>query len=156
MSFPARAGGVMLQRAPSPEVGMHSYPRVAFLVLALVLASVSYAAAPDWSELADLETVEVISTDEDGGSRLTTIWIVVRDHQAYVRTGGTIWGDNVEREGRLRLRLPEGEYPLRAEKVLSASEIESVEAAFAEKYGSSDWWSGLVRFGETRIFRLLE
>jgi hypothetical protein len=129
---------------------------IASLVLALALASVSHAAAPEWSELADLETVEVISSDEDGGQRLTTVWIVVLDHQAYVRTGGTRWGDNVEREGKLRLRVPRGEYALRAEKVLSAAEVESVEAAFAEKYGNSDWWAGLMRFGETRVFRLLE
>jgi hypothetical protein len=135
---------------------MNSHTSVAFLVLALALASVSHAAAPDWTQVADLQTVEVISTDEDGGQRLTTVWIVVLDHQAYLRTGGTTWGDNVEHEGKLRLRVPQGEFALRAEKVLAASEIESVEAAFAEKYGSSDWWSGLVRFGETRIFRLLE
>jgi hypothetical protein len=135
---------------------MHSHTSVALLVLAFALASVSHAAAPEWHELADLQTVEVISTEEDGGSRLTTVWIVVLDHQAYLRTGGTRWGDNVEREGKLRLRVPRGEYALRAEKVLSASEIESVEAAFAKKYGSADWWSGLVRFGETRVFRLLE
>jgi hypothetical protein len=135
---------------------MHTSTSIASLVLALALASVSHAAAPEWSELADLETVEVISSDEDGGQRLTTVWIVVLDHQAYVRTGGTRWGDNVEREGKLRLRVPQGEYALRAEKVLAASEIESVEAAFAEKYGSSDWWAGLMRFGETRVFRLLE
>ena len=135
---------------------MRSNPSIAVLVLALALAGVAHAVAPEWSDLADLETIEVISTNEDGGQRLTTVWIVVLDHQAYVRTGGTTWGDNVEREGKLRLRLPQGEYELRAEKVLSASEVANVEAAFAEKYGRADWWAGLARFGETRIFRLLE
>jgi hypothetical protein len=135
---------------------MHSYTSVALLYLTLALAGVAHAVAPEWDGLADLQTVEVISTDEDGGSRLTTVWIVVLEHQAYLRTGGTRWGDNVEREGRLRLRVPQGEFALRAEKVLSASEVERVEAAFAEKYGNSDWWAGLMRFGETRVFRLLE
>jgi hypothetical protein len=137
---------------------MHVNTNVASLAfaVALGLAGAAHAAAPEWSELAGLQTVEVISTDEDGGSRLTTVWIVVLDHQAYLRTGGTRWGDNVEREGKVRLRVPQGEYALRAEKVLAASEMERVQAAFAEKYGNSDWWSGLVRFGETRIFRLLE
>jgi hypothetical protein len=139
---------------------MHSYTSVVVPVLALALAlalgSVSHAAAPEWEELSDLQTVEVISSDEGGGARLTTVWIVVLDHQAYLRTGGTRWGDNVEREGKLRLRVPQGEFTLRAEKVLSASEQERVAAAFREKYGTSDWWSGLVRFGETRVFRLLE
>lgn len=137
---------------------MRSSPSVAVLALALalVLAGASHAAAPEWNDLAGLDTVEVISTNEDGGQRLTTVWIVVLEHQAYLRTGGTTWGDNVEREGTLRLRVPQGEWELRAEKVLSPSEIERVEAAFAQKYGNADWWSGLVRFGETRVFRLLE
>ena len=137
---------------------MHVNTSVASLAFAVALgiAGTAQAAAPEWSELGDAQTVEVISTDEGGGSRLTTVWIVVLDHQAYLRTGGTRWGDNVEREGKLRLRVEQGEYALRAEKVLAASEIERVQAAFTEKYGSSDWWSGLVRFGETRIFRLVE
>jgi len=135
-----------------------SFRRDGALLLAaavLAFAPVSHA-APDWSQVADLDTVEVISTDPEGGSRLTTVWIVVLDHEAYVRTGGTRWGDNVEREGRLRLRVPAGEHELRAEKVLSEAEQARVEAAFREKYGNSDWWAGLVRFGETRVFRLVE
>jgi hypothetical protein len=125
------------------------------VLLALVFPSVAQA-GPDWSQLADAETVEVISTEEDGGLRLTTVWIVVLDHQGYIRTGGTTWGDNVEREGKLRLRVPAGEYALRAEKVLSAAEVERVVAAFREKYGTSDVMAGLFRFGERRVFRLVE
>lgn len=125
------------------------------VMLALALSSVAHA-APDWSQLADAQTVEVISTDEGGGSRLTTVWIVVLDHQAYVRTSGTTWGDNVEREGTLRLRVPAGEYALRAEKVLNAAEVERVVAAFREKYGTSDMLMGPFRFGERRVFRLVE
>jgi hypothetical protein len=125
-------------------------------VLWLAAGGAARAAAPDWSLVVDLDTVEVISTDEDGGQRLTPVWIVILDRQAYIRTGGTIWGDNVEREGTLRLRVPQGEFLLRAEKLLSASEVANVEEAFAEKYGNADWWAGLIRFGETRVFRLLE
>jgi hypothetical protein len=125
------------------------------VLLAGALASVAHA-APDWSQLADAQTVEVISTEEDGSSRLTTVWIVVLDHQAYLRTGGTTWGDNVERESKLRLRVPAGEYTLRAEKVLSAEEVERVVAAFREKYGTSDVMAGIFRFGERRVFRLVE
>jgi hypothetical protein len=138
---------------------MRFQPRAALLVaaaLSLALASASHAAAPDWSQVAELDTVEVISTDEQGGSRLTTVWIVVLDHQAYLRTAGTTWGDNVEREGTLRLRVPSGEFTLRAEKVLSESEQERVVAAFREKYGTTDAVMEIFRFGETRIFRLLE
>ena len=76
----------------------------AILAAALALAGAAHGAPLDWTKYADTETIEVISTDEDGGSRLTTIWIVVLDGQAYIRTAGTTWGDNVEREGTLKLR----------------------------------------------------
>jgi hypothetical protein len=125
------------------------------VLLAVALASAAHA-APDWSQLADAQTIEVISTEEDGSSRLTTIWIVVLDNQAYIRTSGTTWGDNVEREGKLRLRVPAGEYVLRAEKVLNTEEVERVVAAFREKYGTSDVIAGIFRFGERRVFRLVE
>jgi hypothetical protein len=128
----------------------------ASLALAFAPARAARAAAPDWGAAADLQTVEVISVDEDGGSRLTTVWIVVVEHQAYLRTGGTRWGDNVERESKLRLRLPSGEYALRAEKVLSEAEKERVVAAFRAKYGTTDAVMELLRFGEIRVFRLVE
>jgi len=111
---------------------------------------------PDWSRWADLETVEVISTDEGGGSRLTTIWIVVLDGQAYIRTAGTTWGDNVEREGKLKLKGAPGEYVLNAEKVTDPSLQEEVVAAFREKYGTTDAVMEFFRFGERRVFRLSE
>jgi len=124
-------------------------------LLAVSVASIAHA-RPDWSQFTDTETVEVISTEEDGTQRLTTVWIVVIDHQAYLRTAGTRWGDNVEREGRLRLRVPAGEWELRAETVLSAAEVDRVVAAFREKYGRTDAVMEWLRFGERRVFRLVE
>jgi hypothetical protein len=134
----------------------------AFLTRALLGALLAVAiAAPasariDWTQFEDTQTVEVISDEEDGGQRLTTVWIVVLDYQAYLRTAGTRWGDNVEREGRLLLRVPAGEWEVRAEKVLSPSEIERVQAAFREKYGTTDAVMEWFRFGERRVFRLVE
>ena len=131
---------------------------VRFLLGLLFVPSLAHAApaGPDWSQFVDTQTVEVISTEEDGSQRLTTVWIVVLDYQAYIRTAGTHWGDNVEREGRLRLRVPAGEWSLRAEKVLQPSEIARVEAAFREKYGTMDAVMDWLRFGEHRVFRLVE
>jgi hypothetical protein len=128
----------------------------AVLAAALVLAGAAHAAPLDWTRFTDTQTIEIVSTDEDGGQRLTTVWIVVLDRQAYLRTAGTTWGDNVERNGRLELRELAGDRPLRAEKVLSAAEVERVVAAFREKYGTTDFVMELVRFGERRVFRLVE
>jgi hypothetical protein len=126
------------------------------LAFGLAVAGAAHAAVYDWNSWADLETVEVISTDEDGGARLTTVWIVVLDHFPYVRTAGTTWGDNVEREGTLKLRSELGELSLRAERVLDEAEVERVVNAFREKYGTTDRLMEWFRFGERRVFRLVQ
>lgn len=132
-------------------------PLGAWVVAAcLAAAGVAHAAVYDWERFADVDTVEVISTDEDGGARLTTVWIVVLENQPYLRTSSTTWGDNVEREGRLRLRSDFGELEVRVERVLDADESERVVAAFREKYGTSDALLEWFRFGERRVFRLLQ
>jgi hypothetical protein len=133
---------------------MHT--RLFALAFALALAAPALAAPPDWAKWAEIGTVEVVTSDEDGDSRTTKVWIVVLDGQAYVRTGGTRWGDNVERAGKLELRGDPGSLALRAEKIADEVLKERVVAAFHEKYGFSDTMSGLFRFGETRIFRLGE
>ena len=136
---------------------MRKKPMIAAIfAAALVLAGVAHGSPFDWTRFADTQTIEIVSKDEDGGKRLTTIWIVVLDRQAYIRTAGTTWGDNVERNGALELRETGGDRPLRAEKVLSEAEVERVVAAFREKYGTTDAVMELFRFGERRVFRLVE
>jgi hypothetical protein len=133
-------------------------PLISGVVLAFSLAvgSSAEAATPDRSKWADLQTVQVISTDEGGRARTTTVWIVVVDGQAYLRTGRTIWGRNVEREGKLKLKGEPGEYQFRAERITDPSLEEKVMAAFRAKYGFRDVISGVIRLGQHRIFRLSE
>ena len=128
----------------------------AVLALALVCASNAESATQDWSRWSDLRTVEVISTDEGGRTRTTTVWIVVVEGQAYLRTGNTIWGGNVEREGKLKLKGAPGEYQCRAERITDLSLQERVVAAFRAKYGFRDVISSVIRLGKSRIFRLSE
>ncbi len=124
--------------------------------LALCFASQAPAAAADWTALAGEETVVIVTADEDGAPRETTVWLAVAGGQGYVRTGGTTWGDNAERSPEVTLRAAGRDLPLRAERVRDPEEIARVEAAMHEKYGTSDTLSGWVRFGEVRIFRLDE
>ena len=135
---------------------MTSLIRGVVLAFALAVASSTESATPDWSKWADLQTVQVISTDEGGRARTTTVWIVVVDGQAYLRTGRTIWGGNVEREGKLKLKGKPGEYQFRAETITDPSLDEKVMAAFRAKYGFRDVISGVIRLGQHRIFRLSE
>jgi hypothetical protein len=52
----------------------------ALLSLGLVLgAAEARAAEPDWDGLADVGQIEIITHDEDGDERETTIWFVVLD-----------------------------------------------------------------------------
>ena len=133
-----------------------SLARGVALAFALGFVGSAEAAVPDWSKWADLQTVEVISVDEGGRPRTTTVWIVVVDGQPYLRTGRTTWGGNVEREGKLKLKGGPGVHELRIEKVTDPSIQEKVMAAFRAKYGTWDRVSGLMRFGARRIFRLSE
>ena len=116
---------------------MISVVRGAVLAFALVSASSAESATPDWSRWSDLPTVQVITTDEGGRARTTTVWIVVVEGHAYLRTGSTIWGGNVEREGRLKLKGVAGEYQCRAERITDPSINAKVTAAFRANTASA-------------------
>ena len=73
--------------------------------LTLGLAGPASASPPDWSAWAPLEEVEVLTTDGDGELREHTIWLAVSEGTGYLRTSQrSTWGDNLERDGQLRLR----------------------------------------------------
>jgi hypothetical protein len=129
--------------------------RIALAALALGLAGLASAAAPDWGALRDVQTVEVVTTDPDGESRDTTVWLVVVDGAGYLRTGGTRWCANVERTPDLVLRVGEQSYPLRAEFVEDDALRQRILDAFREKYGFGDRAASLIRFGRTRLMRLV-
>ena len=135
---------------------MTSLVRGGVLLCALLVSTSGESATADWSKWSDLPTVEVITTDEGVGLRTTTVWIVVVEGQAYVRTGNTIWGGNVERDGKLKLKGGPGEYQCRAERINDLSLQTKVMAAFRAKYGFRDVISSVIRLGKSRIFRLSE
>ena len=125
------------------------------VLLAGVFASPSArAAAPDWNAAAGVQTVEIVTTNEDGTPRDTTIWLAVVDGQGYIRTGNTHWEGNIERNPDVVLRIEKAEYPLRAEFVQDAALRARIEQVFREKYGFSDAFIGVFRSGEPKIMRL--
>jgi hypothetical protein len=117
----------------------------ALLSLGLVLgAAEARAAEPDWDGLADVGQIEIITHDEDGDERETTIWFVVLDGQGFIRTGSSNWGENIQRNpGDVVLRIEDAEYPLRAEFIENDGLRERVVAAFRAKYG---WFDGFINF----------
>jgi hypothetical protein len=126
---------------------MRMWIRISVVTLAMVVLGVFAAQAqlPDWSAVADTETVEVLTEDEDGSLRVTTVWLLVLDGEGYVRTGGTSWGANVVRSGNLTLRIDENEYPLGVEFEEDEDLRAQIEQGFRDKYGWSDGLIGWIR-----------
>jgi hypothetical protein len=78
--------------------------RIAFsvaLATLLLLPLAAMAGSPDWDALAGVETIEVITHDEAGEPRETTIWLAVLDGQGFIRTGGSAWGKDTKRDPRI-------------------------------------------------------
>ena len=128
---------------------------LAALLAAGLLSAAAGAAAPDWNAVADVEEVEVLTTDEDGSPRETTIWLAVLEGQGYIRTTrSTTWGDNVERDPDIALRIGEEEHSLTAAFVEDAALRERIIQAFRDKYGWFDGLLNVIRGSNPRIMRL--
>jgi len=128
-----------------------------WIVLLLACASVPLVPAddaPDWSALAAENTVEIVTIDPDGDERITTIWLAVVEGTGFIRTGGSRWFANLERDPKLRMRAAGKEYPLQVEPVKDAAQAEKIDAAFREKYGASDRFISIFRGNDPNRMRL--
>ena len=124
-------------------------------VAGLLGAVAADAAELDWNSVAEVEEVRVLTTNEDGTPRETTIWLAVVDGQGYIRTSGwTKWGDNVERNPDIALRIGDTEHRLRASFVEDEALRERIVATFREKYGRFDGFLDVFRGSKPRIMRL--
>lgn len=132
----------------------------AALALGLLLPSSIAFAGPsagviDWSRYAAKSTVTVITTDEDGSTRETTVWLVVVRGEAYVRTGDTHWGDNAASRPDVAVRIGKEEIPVHAERVSDEATVRTVEEDFRRKYGWQDRLLSSLRRSKPRIFHLV-
>ena len=130
----------------------------ACLVLAFSLSFPGLAGAqsdgPEWASLAEVDTVQVLTTNEDSRVRDTTVWLVVMDGDGYIRTGGTAWGDNVVRDPEIEVSIEGTKYPLRAHFVEDDGLRQRITDSFREKYGFADSLIGLFRGDRPKIMRL--
>ncbi len=128
------------------------------LILALAIAAAggsARAAAPDWNAIADADTVRISTTNENGSTRRTTIWLVVVDGEAYIRTSrSTRWGGNVEREPDVVLSVGDTDHRVRASFVEDEALRARIVASFREKYGWTDAVANVMRGSHPRIMRL--
>ena len=114
---------------------------------AVSLALATRASTPrvDWNALADVDTIEVVTSDPDGSPHVTTVWLAVADGEGYIRSSGTRWLANLERDPDLLVRIGAEEIPLRAVRVSDSQTREEVSSVFREKYGISDTLTGWFR-----------
>jgi hypothetical protein len=128
--------------------------RWAGVALGLLVAGPAAAEALDWASLREVGTVEVLTTDEDGAIRETTVWLAVLDGAGYVRTGSSTWGDNVVRTPELELRAAGATHPMRVEFVEDDAERQRIADTFREKYGFQDWSVSWIRGSRPKIMQL--
>ena len=132
------------------------------VALGLILAVASAAgggsaraAAPDWDAIADVGTVVISTANENGSTRQTTIWLIMVDGEAYIRTGrATRWGGNLERDPDAVLRVGDIDYRVRASFVEDEALRARIVESFREKYGWSDAMINVMRGSHPRIMRL--
>ena len=111
--------------------------------------------APDWSALANEETIELVTRDSDGDVRETTVWLVVVDGVGTIRTGNTHWFANLTRDPALRVRMAGTEYALRTELVKDPDTRKRINDAYRAKYGVQDRTVLLFRGVDLNMLRLL-
>ena len=105
------------------------------VLLALALADPARAAELDWQKFQDTDVIEVLTHDEDGALRETSVWIVAFDGHGYVRTNDSRWLANIRRGSSVELRLGEDEYAVAAREPDDAAIGPRVEEQFKQKYG---------------------
>ncbi len=127
-------------------------------VLAFCLSFPGFASAqsdgPEWASLAEVETVQVLTMNEDSRVRDTTVWLVVVDERGYIRTGGTAWGDNVVRDPEIEVSIEGTKYAFRVHFVEDDGLRQRITDSFREKYGFTDSLIGLFRGGRPKIMGL--
>jgi len=144
------------------RIAMLDRPR--FAVFAVTTAVLLHAAsgaralepAPtDWTPLAEVQEIQVLSENPDATPRETTVWLAVVDGQGFIRTGNTSWYPNLEQRPSIGVRVAGREYAVRAELIDEDEALrDRVFAAFRAKYGWSDRMVGWFFPGDPHIIRL--
>jgi hypothetical protein len=89
----------------------------------------------NWDALRDEETFQLETRPDDPYS--INIWAVGIGRDVYIGTGpdGTRWSDYIVADPRVRLRVSDTVYALRAVPVTDVDERTAVAAEYADKYG---------------------
>ncbi|MEM7411338.1 MAG: DUF2255 family protein [Myxococcota bacterium] len=106
------------------------------LLLSLGCASPPLATEPiDWDDADEAWSILVVTTEPDGGDRVTRIWLAMEGEEAVLRTGDSSWWANLQRNPRIRVRHDDIEYPFAFRQVTDADEKVRIDEVFLTKYG---------------------
>lgn len=133
------------------------------VIALLCLAALTARPAPvdakgsgcDWEQLDDHAVVEVVTRDPDGDLRVTKVWVVRLEGDAYLRTSRSRWLENLRREPELTVRAGGCEFAARAEEVPGDAIVAAVDRASRDKYGWQERFIHAFRFRKPDILRLL-
>jgi hypothetical protein len=109
-----------------------------FLAPALLLAAQASALEkgfPPWEKLAEVDVIDIVTSDEDGELRESPVWFVMIDAKPYLRTNASRWLANIVRGSDVLVRIEGLEYEVGARVVDGEDIIEKVDAASLAKYG---------------------
>ena len=123
-------------------------------VVLLVVAGSMRAAELDWRRFQDADVIEVLTQDEDGAPRETSIWIVSFDGHGYVRTNDSRWLANIRRGSSVALRLDQDEFAVAAREPNDAAITARVEEHFKQKYGFMQRVMSTFRMREPTVLEL--
>jgi hypothetical protein len=128
-------------------------PRLGIAVAVLFVAAMGLATylAGERTEVAVLATV-----DANGNPQATKLWVVDHDGRPWVRVGrpGRSWLRNLSAQPRVTLERGGVTKPYVATAVRDPATRAAVDQAFADKYGLTDWWYGLVLRSDPTPVRL--
>ncbi len=124
------------------------------LLLVGVGAGAAARAQADWTPFADIQVVQILTDDEDGERRETSVWITVLDGRGYVRTNDSRWLANIRRGSPVALRAGDREQAVAAREIDDPELAARVEQAFREKYGLLQRVMSALRMREPTVLEL--
>ena len=90
--------------------------------------------SPDWQKASAIEIPVITTTDSNGKTRATQLWLAVVDNVGYIRTGNTRWYRNLQRMPELHIHLEGIAYSCGVTKVEDPELSSRVDSAFYQKY----------------------
>ncbi len=127
---------------------------VLVVILVFAGAGIAFGEFPDWNQYTQVQTIEVLTTDPDGDLRATPVWFVLLNGEAYLRTSGSSWLDNLRRDPNLRLKIEGKIYEAQAEEIPGMGIVEKVDIASERKYGLQESLIHLFRMRQPEILRI--